>query len=190
VSNVECDLPGAEASPSVVVAARFDLPGESALAMLLALLRNLGPSRTRRPLRLAAVAAPTAAAAYVERLKAMPAGVHAILALGRLGLPRARPGGVVFVGGDRRAFTVARPARDAFRAASRIPARALWIPRWFRAAPEREALGRASWPLVGVTDAAPWSLRRGDAAEPDVDRMAAAVPGLVAAVVRVAGGRV
>lgn len=192
VRNVECDLPGAEPAPSVVVVARFDGPGEAALAMLLAVLRNLGPSRTRRPLRLAAVAAPRAAAAYAERLGAMPAGVHALLSLGRLGLSRARPAGVVFVGGDRRAFAIARPARDAFRAASRVPARALWIPRWLAGGPDRDTLGRARWPLVTVADAAPWPRLRGDAAaaDPDVDRMAAAVPGLVAAVVRVAGGRV
>jgi hypothetical protein len=40
-----------------------------------------------------------------------------------------------------------------------------------------------------VADAAPWRLAHSPDA-PDVDRMAAAVPGLVAAIARLAGGRV
>jgi hypothetical protein len=41
-----------------------------------------------------------------------------------------------------------------------------------------------------MTDRAPWLSMRDRAAEPDVDQMAGAVSGLVAAVVRLAGGRV
>jgi hypothetical protein len=193
VRNVECDLPGAEpAEPCVVVVARFDREDESALVMLLSILRNIGPSRTRRPLRLAALAAPTAAAAYAERLRAVKSGVHAIISITRLDLPRARRAGVVlFVAGDRRSLAVARPARDAFRSASHVRARAVWIPSWLPGIGSAcEGLDHARWPRLDVTDAAPWRSRRGAPVQPDVDRMAAAVPGLVAAVVRVAGGRV
>jgi hypothetical protein len=190
--NVECDLPGAESGePCVVVVARFDREDESGLAMLLSVLRNLGPSRTRRPLRLAALAAPPAAASYAERLAAIPSGVHAIFSITRLDLPRSHRADVLFVAGNRRALSIARPAREAFRSASHVRARALWVPSWLPIVGlQRDGFDRTRWPLLAVTDAGPWPIRRHAPVQPDVDRMAAAVPGLVAAFVRVAGGRV
>jgi hypothetical protein len=190
--NVECDLRGGDrAAPCVVVGARFDRQDPAGTAMLLAVLRALGTSRTRRTLRLVALASPTAGARYLEALRASGTGVRVVVSFGPLDLARRGPrAGLSFLG-DLRSARFARAARDAFRAESRIPARALWIPRWLPevVAGRRGSFGRAPWPALAVTDAPPWPLARPGPVSPDVDRMAAAVPGLTAAVVRLAGGR-
>jgi hypothetical protein len=190
--NVECDLRGADRdAPCVVAGARFDREDASAVAMLLAVLRALGNSRTRRTLRLVALASPSAGMRYAEGLAAHGTGVRVFVSLARLDLTRrGRRAGLLFVG-DLRSASLARSARDAFRAESHIPARALWLPRWMpELVPDRRgSFGPAPWPALTVTDASPWPLGRTAPVSPDVDRMAAAVPGLTAAVVRLAGGR-
>jgi hypothetical protein len=189
--NLECRLHG-ESPPCVVVAARYDQGDESAVAMLLALVRLLCSVRTKRVLRLVALASPSAGARYLQRLRTLGQDVHALVSIARLDLPRSRSRAAVLFVGDLRSHRAARSAREAFRSASRLPARALWAPAWSLAATigPRRTLDGLPRPLLTVTDARPWPLARGSRAEPDVDRMAAAVPGLGAAVERLAGGRV
>jgi hypothetical protein len=183
--NLECRLHAEQSSPCVVVAARYDGTDESAAAMLLALARSLCSARTKRMLRLVALASPSAGARYMERLRAMQQDVHAVVSIGRLDLPRTRAG--VFFVADLRSIRAARSARDAFRSASRLPAHTVWAPGW---SGRRAAFGLSAGPLLTVVDARPWPLRPERYVEPDVDRMAAAVPGLAAALERLAGGRV
>jgi hypothetical protein len=101
----------------------------------------------------------------------------------------------LLVVGDLRAGPMVRAVRDAVRAESWIPVRALWLPAWLQRDGETAPVMRRlheRWPVVTITDGSPW--RRVRAApslvEPDVDHMAAAVPGIAAAIVRLAGGRV
>ena len=191
--NVECELRGAESEAgTVIVGARFDREDESGVAILLALLRGLGPSRTRRSLRFVALASAAGGARYATRLRAESVNAHALVSLGPLDLARGRSrGGVVFLA-ELGASSLVRSARDAFRAATWIPARALWLPSWWPgiAAAKRETFGRVPWPVITLRDAAARRDEHGRPAAPDIDRMAAAVPGVIAAVVRLAGGRV
>jgi hypothetical protein len=190
--NLECRLHAEQPSTCVVVAARYDREDESAVAMLLALLRFLCSAKTKRMLRLVALPSPSAGARYLERLRAMRQDVHAVVSIARLDLPRTRRrGGVLFVG-DWRSSRAARSAREAFRSASRLPARAVWAPGWSFGGGlgRRAALGGFARPVLTVTDTRPWPLTSARRVEPDVDRMEVAVPGLAAALERLAGGRV
>lgn len=191
--DVECELRGADrATETVVVGARFDREDESGVAMLLALMRGLGASRTHRTLRLVAVASPAGGERYTQRLRAEGVDVRTLVSLGPLDLARGRRrAGVIFLG-DLASSALLRSACDAFRAATWIPARALWLPRWWpgAGATKRATFGPVTWPVLTMRDSASWRDEHGRPATPDVDRMAAAVPGVIAAVVRIAGGRV
>lgn len=198
--NLECEMRGAAAEPCAVVSARYDADDVSGVAVMLAVLRALHSVRTRRTVRFVALASSQAVGAYVERLHAESARVHVMLCLARVDLARAanrrrRSQARLLVVGDLRAGPMVRAVRDAVRAESWIPVRALWLPAWLQrdggTAPVMRRL-RERWPVVTLTDGSPW--RRVSSGlplvEPDVDHMAAAVPGIVAAVVRLAGGRV
>src|SRR5260370_19010793 len=158
--------------------------------MLLALVRALASARFRAPARFVALAgaSPSAAggARSFERLERSGAAVLAVLSLSRLALARDRPARTFFSGGLRSWSTV-KTAKKAFRQVSRIQARAICVPSWW---PGPHAFGKGArrqhWPLVAVADGVPW--RVGTRIDPDVDRMAAALPGLVAVVDRLAGG--
>ncbi len=198
--NLECEMRGAAEEPCVVVSARYDADDVSGVAVMLAVLRALHSAHTRRTTRFVALASPKAVGAYLERLHAESARVHAMLCLARVDLARGanrkrRSQVRLLVVGDLRAGPMVRAVRDAVRTESWIPVRALWLPAWLQrdgeTAPAMRRL-HERWPIVTITDGSPW--RRVSAGpeldEPDVDHMAAAVPGIAAAVVRLAGGRV
>jgi len=192
VRNLETELIGADRhGPTVIVGARYDGEDPTGVAMELALVRALARERMRHTLRFVAFAR-GGSARYVERLRRDGQAVDAMLSLVRLDLPRVRARGAVLFLGDFRSGPAARTARAAFRASSRIPARALTLPRWFPglASSEHAAFWAQGWRALMVTDRAPWLPRERLGSEPDVDRMAAAVPGLASALVRLAGGRI
>jgi hypothetical protein len=199
--NLECEVRGAAEEPCVVVSSRYDADDVSGVAVMLAVLRALRAAQTRRTVRFVALASASAVRAYVERLHGEGARVHAMLCLARADLARAAAGRRrsasvrLLVVGDLRAAPMVRAVRDAMRDESWIPVRALWIPVWLQSdgetAPAMRRL-REQWPVVTITDGSPWRRARGGPllVEPDVDHMAAVVPGIAAAVVRLAGGRV
>ncbi|HXX70251.1 MAG TPA: hypothetical protein VEK07_23935 [Polyangiaceae bacterium] len=197
VRTIESELVGAvRDAPCVIVSVRYDRDDDTRVALFLALVRALRSSRMRRSVRFVALAdAPWIAgcAAYAKRLRAVGTRVHVALSLATLALARARPE-CLFFGGDFRLRSWTYAVSHAFEAASRIPARTVWLPDWAGwAIPDadlRDAqrLRRWGWPVVTVADRSPWELGR--TASPDVDRMAATLAGLVAAVERLAGGRV
>jgi hypothetical protein len=187
--NIEAEIPGASPDgPPVVIAARYDAVAWSSVAVLLALARELSLTRLARSAHLVALAH-GGAASYVQRLRT-GSRAQAILALEDLDLDRRRKGaGLVFVG-NWRSRRVLRGIRRGFQVSSRLPVRSLALPAWIPgiAAEEHAAFWRGPWPAVIVSDHGPWRRRR-RLALPDVDRMAAAVPGLVSVVARLAGGR-
>lgn len=82
-----------------------------------------------------------------------------------------------------------RGVRDAIRSSSPTPARALLLPEWARRDADRgPPTKRNRCPVVTVTVHAPWRAPVVPLA-PDIDHMAAAVPGLVAAAMRLSGAR-
>jgi hypothetical protein len=193
--NVEAEQLGTlRGAPSVVIAARYDSSDASGTAVLLALVRALSATRTRRTLRFVAFATAAGSARYAARLRMEGASVHSMVSIARLDLSRARGGsGVVFVG-NLSSASVARAARDAFHSSSRIRVRAIALPAWVPGVrvSDHAAFWEQGWRAVMVADALPWRLaprRSSSAPTPDVDQMAAAVPGLAAGVIRLAGGR-
>jgi hypothetical protein len=190
IRNVEAEIPGAspEGAP-VVIAARYDGAEWGSVAVLLALARELALTRLARTAHILAFAR-GGAARYVERLRS-GAQPHAILALEDVDLDRRRKGDGLVLVGNWRSRRVLRGIRRGFRVSSRLPVRTLAFPAWIpRIATEQQApFWRGRWPAVIVSDHAPWRVRRRPAL-PDVDRIAAAVPGLVSVVARLAGGRV
>lgn len=188
--NVEADIQGAPRDHRpIIIAARYDGSDFAGVALLLALARELPLTPLARPAHLLAFAQ-GGGAPYVGRLRS-GSPPHAVLVLEDLDLTRRRrDGGVVFVG-NWRTRSVLRSVRRGFRVSSRVPARALVVPAWVPgvAASELAPFWRAPWPVVLVSGHRPWRARRRGPLEPDVDRMAAAVPGLVSAVARLAGGR-
>ena len=192
VRNVEAELIGAaHDAPIVVIGARYDAPDPSGVAVELALVRALAHQRLRRPLRFVAFATARGSERYVERLRRDRVTVHAMLSLSRLALTRTRGRASVLFLGDLGSGAIARSAREAFRASSRIGARAFTLPSWLPplASSDQALFRRQGWPAIAVTDRAPWLSGGHPSADPDLDRMAAAVPGLVAVAVRLAGGR-
>jgi hypothetical protein len=199
--NLECEMRGAADGACVIVSSRYDADDVSGVAVMLAVLRGLHAARTRRTVRFVALASAQAVGAYVERLHAESARVHAMLCLARVDLARAAdrkrrgPQARLLVVGDLRASPMVRAVRDSVRADSWIPVRALWLPAWLQRDGGTAPLMRRMhepWPVVTLTDGSPWRRVTGGLplVEPDVDHMAAAVPGIAAAVVRLAGGRV
>jgi hypothetical protein len=192
-NDLEAELVGAvPEAPCVVVSAHYDRLDVSGVCMMLALLRELAGARTRRSVRLVALADAqgTGAARLVERLERRRASVHVAVCLGRMDLARDGRAAALVLAGHRDTRGLLHAARSAFRAASRIPARSLSLPSWLPSmrASDAAPFWRRGWPAMTVSDAAPWAVR--GPREPDVDRMTAALPGLLASVTRLAGGRV
>jgi hypothetical protein len=193
VRTVACEHIGAmrEAS-SVIFGARYDADDVSGVAALLAISRGLTDARLHRNVRFVAFAdAPplVGSVGYASRLWTGGAGVHAMVSLARLDLTRDHEASLLFVGklGSRR---LVRRCAEAFETASRIGARALALPSWVPGvrASDHAPFWDLGWPALMVADGPPW--RVGSAGAPDVDRIAAAVPGLIAVAARLAGERI
>ncbi len=193
VHNVETELIGAARdAPVVVVGARYDADDPSGAVLALAVMRALSNERLYRPLRFVAFAAAGGSASYVERLRRDGTRVHAMLSLVRVGLaPTRGHGGLLFLS-NLRSRPIARAARASFRGSSRVPALALALPSWLPGITSSDEVSfrRQGWPALMVTERGRWRAGLDPTSVPlDVDRMAAAVPGLVAVLVRLAGGR-
>jgi hypothetical protein len=190
VRTVESEQLGIQRdASSVLLGARYDLDDVSGVAALLSLARALAPLRLMRSVRFVAFAdAPpqSGSGRYAERLWVGGVGVHATVSLVRLDLTRDREASLLLIGGFRSAALVGG-AGEAFRRASRVGLRTLSLPAWLpglRASDYAEFL-RRGWPSMMVVDRPPWRARA--AGTPDVDRIAAAIPGLVAMTTRLAG---
>lgn len=191
VHNVEAELLGATRdAPVAVFGARYDGDDSTGIAMWLSLVRQLSAVRLRQSLRFVAFAS-GGGGRFVERLRRERARVGAMVSFASLGLPRGRRDAPVVFVGNVRSARLARSARDAFGAASRIGVRAVVLPAWLPgvSAGEHASFWGARWPAIIVTDRSPWPWRRRGTVQPDIDRMAAAVPGLVGVAARLAGGR-
>ncbi|HEX4445872.1 MAG TPA: hypothetical protein VH044_04025 [Polyangiaceae bacterium] len=191
VRTVETEQVGAMREAScVILGARYDGEDVSGVAALLAVLRGLAHLRLRRNVRFVAFAdaAPLSGSArYADRLWTGGVGVHAMVSLARLDLARDHAGTLLFVG-NFHSRSLAHRAERAFSRASRIGARAFGIPSWLPGARagEHAPFWRNGWPAIVVADGPPWRVR--SPGLPDVDRIAAAVPGLVSVAVGLAGG--
>ena len=189
VRTLECEQVGSVREAScVIVGARYDDADVSGVAALLAVSRALTGTDLLRNVRFVAFANTSRASGadrYVERLSKSGDSVHAMLSLGRLDLARGHDASVLVVGNLASRQIVHRTAR-AFRMASRIGVRGVSLPSWVPgvAASDHASFWRYGWPAAMVLDGPHWRTRSLGA--PDVDRIAAAVPGLVAAVVRLA----
>jgi hypothetical protein len=185
--TVACAIPGTEPSPCLLVAARYDTEDVSGVAVLLALVRALHDVGTRRPVHFVALCSPAALAWYVDGLHAESVPVHATLMLSCVDMSRAPRPGRMLVVGDLRSAMLVLGVRDAIRGSSRTPARALWLPEWARRDPDQgPPLRRHRCPVVTVTVHVPWRTPVAPLV-PDVDHMAAALPGLFAAAMRLSG---
>jgi hypothetical protein len=123
---------------------------------------------------------------YAERLWTGGVGVQAMVSLARVDLARDHEAALLFVG-NMRSRRLLHTCVDVFAVASRISARALTLPSWLPGMRSDHApFRRHGWPAMMVADGPPWRVR--SASAPDVDRIAAAVPGLVAVAQRLAGG--
>jgi hypothetical protein len=189
--NVEAEQIGTDrGAPCVVVGARCQADDATGVAMLLAVVRGLASARMRRAVRFVVFSGESGSPRFVDRLRVERTDVHAMISFARLDLARThRKPQVTFLGNVRSAF-LARAARDAFRGSSRIRARALALPSWLPglASSDHATFWRRGWPAVMISDTHPWRAAR-PGTVPDLDCMAAAVPGLVAVVGRLAGGR-
>jgi hypothetical protein len=191
--NVEAELIGSvRGAPSVVIGSSYDSGDPSGLALELAMVRALTGEHLPRPIRFVAFPTRDAITPYVERLEREKMPVFAMLSLARLDLPRSLRRATVFFLANRRSRLLARGARDAFRAASHVRALSLTLPSWLPGLTSSEpaVFWRHGCPALMVTDRLPWMGGDGGRMQPDVDRMASALPGLVAAIVTLAGGRV
>jgi hypothetical protein len=174
----------------VIFGARYDGDDISGIAALLALSRGLAHVRLRRNVRFVAFADAgdqSGSGTYAERLWTGGVGVQAMVSLARLDLARDHAASLLFIG-NMRTRRLLHVCADMFGTASRIGARAAVLPSWLpgvRGADHR-AFRQHGWPAVMVADGLPWRIRSARAA--DVDRIAAAVPGLVAVATRLAGG--
>ena len=193
VRTLETEQLGAMREASCVIfGARYDGDDVSGVAALLAVMRGVAHLRLRRNIRFVAFAdadasSVSASALYADRLWTGGVGVHAMVSLARLDLARDHEGTLLFVG-NFHSRSMARGAERAFSRASRIGARAFGLPSWLPGARagEHAAFWRHGWPAIMIADGPPWRARSADA--PDVDRIAAALPGLVAVATRLAGG--
>jgi hypothetical protein len=191
VRTLESEQLGAAREASCVIfGARYDADDVSGVATLLALARALSHVRLRRNVRFVAFAdAPpvTGSVRYAERLWTGGVGVLAMVSLARLDLARDHEASLLFVG-NMRSRGLVRNAERAFGRASRIGVHAMSLPSWLPGvrASDHAAFWGHGWPAMMVADGPPWRIR--SAGAPDVDRIAAAVPGLVSMATRLAGG--
>jgi hypothetical protein len=193
VRTLECEQLGSMREAScIVVGARYDEADVSGIAAMLAVARALAGVDLVRSVRFVALAdavdgkggAVSGAVRYVDRLAKAGVSVHAMLMLARFDL-RDHEAPVLVVG-NLASRVVVRRATHAFAMASRIGVRALSLPSWFPGVgrADHAAFWRYGWPAVMVADGPLW---RGRSTQPpDVDRIAAAVPGLVTAATRLA----
>jgi hypothetical protein len=191
--NIEAELIGvARDEPSLIVGARYDAEVPSAMAIELAVVRALAREHLLRSVRFVAFATANGSESYAARLRRERTAVDAMVSLARLDLSRTQARTAVLFLGNLRSARIARAARDTFRSSSRVGARALAVPFWLPglATSDHAPFWRQGWRAVIVTDRPPWFSARERSVEPDVDQMAGAVSGLVAAVARLAGGRV
>lgn len=110
-----------------------------------------------------------------------------MVSLARVDLARDHEASLLFVS-NLRSRRLAHGCADVFGLASRIGVRALALPSWLpglRSA-DHASFREHGWPAVMVADGPPWRAR--SAVTPDVDRIAAAVPGLLAVALRLASG--
>lgn len=191
VRTIECEQLGTMREASCVIfGARYDGDDVSGVVALLAVARALAPSRLRRSVRFVAFAdagAISGSERYADRLWTGGVGVHAMVSLARLDLARDHEASLLFVG-NVRSRSLARTAGRAFERASRIGVRSVGLPSWLPgvSASDQASFWRHEWPAMMIADGPPWRVR--SAAAPDVDRIAAAVPGLVAVATRLADG--
>jgi hypothetical protein len=191
VRTLESEQLGAVREASCVVfGARYDGDDISGIAALLAVSRGLTHARLARNVRFVAFAdaAPISGSArYAERLWTGGVGVHAMVSLARVDLARDHDASLLFVG-NLRSRRVVRACAGVFETASRIGARALALPSWLPGVrrADHASFREHGWPAVMVADGPPWRVR--SAGAPDIDRIAAAVPGLVAVAIRLASG--
>ena len=187
VHNVEAEVQGADGRvPCVVVGAPWNDGDVSALGMMLALVRETRV-RARSTVHFVAFA-PGGMGAFVSRLRSLRQEVRAMVMLDDVSLARVRPQPAVVFVSDLRSSSVARAAVHAFRRASRVQATVLALPGWVPGihSSVEPVLRKQRWPVVRAVGGSPWRTRH--ERPPDVDRMAAAIPGLVAALMRLAGG--
>jgi hypothetical protein len=191
VRTLESEQLGAMREASCVIfGARYDGDDISGIAAMLALSRGLAHARLRRNVRFVAFAdAPplSGSARYAERLWTGGVGVQAMVSLARVDLARDHEASLLFVG-ILRSRRLVRACATAFGMASRIGVRALALPSWLPGVrrADHASFRDHGWPALMVADGPPWRVR--SAGAPDVDRIAAAVPGLVAVASRLAGG--
>jgi hypothetical protein len=191
VRTIESEQLGTMRDASCVIfGARYDGDDVSGVVALLAVARALAGSYLRRNVRFVAFAdAGTTGGStrYADRLWTGGVGVHAMISLARLDLARDHEASLMFVG-NLRSRRLVRSAGHAFERASRIGVRAVALPSWVPgvSGSDQAAFWRHEWPAVMVADGLPWRVR--SAVAPDVDRIAAAVPGLVSVATRLAGG--
>jgi hypothetical protein len=110
-----------------------------------------------------------------------------MVSLARVDLSRDHEAALLFVGNLRTRRLLA-DSKQVFERASRIGARALALPSWLPGlrSGDHASFRRHGWPAIMIADRTPWRARAPGA--PDVDRIAAAMPGLVAMALRLASG--
>jgi hypothetical protein len=191
VRTLESEQVGAMRDASCVIfGARYDGDDISGVAALLALCRGVAHARLRRSIRFVAFAdAPplSGSARYAERLWTGGVGVHAMVSLARVDLSRDHEASLLFVG-NMRTRRLLHQCKEVFEMASRVNARAIPLPSWLPGvrSGDHASFRQHGWPAILIADRPPWRARSPGA--PDVDRIAAAMPGLVAMALRLASG--
>ncbi|MDP9036368.1 MAG: hypothetical protein M3O50_16325 [Myxococcota bacterium] len=204
VPNLEVEQPGhARPGPSsIIVCARYDAD-PTAVVMQLAVVRALAAERLRRTVRFVALGSDAGGREDAERLRRAGAPVHAVVSFARLGLSGPKRPARILIVSNLGSASIARTAKDAFESGSRLDARSLSLPGWIpgMGSLNNKWFWQQGWPAIRVSEdaglsqllSASWlgSGWRGSsgATIPDIDAMASAVPGLVALVTRLAGGR-
>jgi antitoxin (DNA-binding transcriptional repressor) of toxin-antitoxin stability system len=175
----------------VVLSARYDAVDASGIAALLAVARGLASVDLVRNVRFAALpesggGGVAAASKYAERLARAGVSVRAMISLERLDMTRDRDEAEVLVVGDRASRDVVRLAERALVRATRVSVHGVSLPSWIPGVggSDNAAFWSHGWPAIKISDGPLWRSRTADA--PDVDRLAALVPGLIAAVTRLA----
>ncbi|HEX3771465.1 MAG TPA: M28 family peptidase, partial [Polyangiaceae bacterium] len=174
----------------VIVTARYDAVDASGIAALLAIARGLAPMDLVRSVRLVALpesgTRASAATTYADRLARTGVSVRAMVSLERLDLARDHEEAEVLVVGDRASRDVVRLAERALQRATRIAVHGVSLPSWVPGVggSDNAAFWPYGWPAVKIAEGPLWWGRARET--PDVDRIAALVPGLLAAVARLA----